>query len=100
MSSAPRPRDLKPKETEKPNFVEPAHGIYEDLSLTQRNPALLHGADLAVEPQRAAQVALGNATTVDFELNTSDVQAVVEVTNDSGVIVDATETKAQDNITA
>jgi streptomycin 6-kinase len=25
------------------DFVEPAHRIYEDLSLTQRNPALLHG---------------------------------------------------------
>src|SRR5215204_2759668 len=46
------------------------------------------------------QVALGNATTVDFELSTSAVQAVVEVSNDSGVIVDATETKAQDNISA
>jgi hypothetical protein len=54
----------------------------------------------AAQTKERVQVALGNATTVDFQLSTSSVQAVVEVTNDSGVIVDPTETKAQDNISA
>ncbi|HEX8637629.1 MAG TPA: carboxypeptidase-like regulatory domain-containing protein, partial [Pyrinomonadaceae bacterium] len=45
------------------------------------------------------QVALGNATTLDFTLGTT-VGAVVNVTADAGVIVDPTETKAQDNISA
>jgi outer membrane receptor protein involved in Fe transport len=45
------------------------------------------------------QVALGNATTLDFQLGTS-ISTVIDVTSDSGVIVDATETKAQDNISA
>ncbi|HSK72180.1 MAG TPA: TonB-dependent receptor [Pyrinomonadaceae bacterium] len=46
------------------------------------------------------QVALGNATTVDFTLATTGVTGEVTVTVDSGVIVDATGTKAQDNISA
>jgi hypothetical protein len=45
------------------------------------------------------QVALGSATTVDFAATTT-VGGVVTVTDESGVIVDATETKAQDNISA
>jgi hypothetical protein len=46
------------------------------------------------------QVALGNATTVDFQLGAAAVGAEVNVTTDAGVIVDPTETKAQDNISA
>lgn len=46
------------------------------------------------------QVALGNATTVDFALAVTIGDNVVNVTDQSGVIVDATETKAQDNISA
>jgi len=44
-------------------------------------------------------VSIGNASIVDFSLGTS-VGAVVNVTEDAGVSVDATETKAQDNISA
>lgn len=52
------------------------------------------------QTKEQVQVALGNATTVDFALGTS-VGAVVNVnSSDSGVIVDPTETKAQDNISA
>ena len=50
--------------------------------------------------QNNIQVALGNATTVDFTLATSAVTGEVTVTDESGVIVDPTETKAQDNISA
>ena len=47
------------------------------------------------------QVALGNATTVDFTLTPSGgTPNVVNVEGDAGVILDATETKAQDNISA
>lgn len=46
------------------------------------------------------QVVLGSTTTVDFELSTTTLQADVTVVSDAGVIVDATETKAQDNISA
>lgn len=45
------------------------------------------------------EVALGNATNVDFALGTT-VSATVDVTADSGNLVDATETKAQDNLSA
>lgn len=46
------------------------------------------------------QVALGNITTLDITLSTS-VSGVVNVTTDeTGVIVDPTETKAQDNLSA
>lgn len=45
------------------------------------------------------QVALGNATTLDFALSTS-VGAVVDVTSDPGVTVDPTETKAQSNLSS
>lgn len=43
-------------------------------------------------------VSLGNATTIDFEMTTS-VSATVDVTTDN-VIIDTTETKAQDNLSA
>ena len=46
------------------------------------------------------QVALGNATTVDFIVSATAGTNTVTVTDESGVIVDATETKAQDNISA
>lgn len=52
----------------------------------------------AAQTKDNIQVALGNATTVDFSATTS-VSAVVNI-QDSGVLVDATETKAQDNISA
>jgi hypothetical protein len=53
----------------------------------------------AAQTKDNVQVALGNATTVDFSATTADVSAVVNI-QDSGVMVDATETKAQDNISA
>lgn len=46
------------------------------------------------------QVALDNLTTLDLTLGATTVGATVEVTTDSGVIVDPTETKSQDNISA
>lgn len=52
----------------------------------------------AAQTKDSIQVALGNSTTVDFSA-TTDVSAVVNI-QDSGVMVDATETKAQDNISA
>ncbi|MGB9180081.1 MAG: TonB-dependent receptor, partial [Pyrinomonadaceae bacterium] len=45
------------------------------------------------------QVGIGNTTTVDFSAASAGVGAVVDVT-DSGVILDTTETKSQDNISA
>jgi len=54
----------------------------------------------AAQTREQIQVALGNATTVDFSVSAGSVGGVVNVTSDSGVIVDATETKAQDNISA
>ena len=52
----------------------------------------------AAQTKDNIQVALGNATTVDFSATTA-VSAVVNI-QDSGVLVDPTETKAQDNISA
>ena len=46
------------------------------------------------------QVAIGNATTLDFALTTTAVSGEVTITSDPGVIVDPTETKAQDNLSA
>lgn len=54
----------------------------------------------AAQKKENIQVALGNATTVDFTVGATAVGGVVNVTGDLGVIVDATETKAQDNISA
>ncbi|HYP49323.1 MAG TPA: TonB-dependent receptor, partial [Pyrinomonadaceae bacterium] len=45
------------------------------------------------------QVGLDNLTTLDLTVGTA-VGATVNITSDSGVIVDPTETKAQDNISA
>lgn len=53
----------------------------------------------AAQTKENIQVALGNATTVDFSATSANVSAVVNI-QDSGVLVDATETKAQDNISA
>ena len=53
----------------------------------------------AAQTKDNIQVGIGTATTVDFEATTANVSAVVNV-QDSGVMVDATETKAQDNISA
>ena len=46
------------------------------------------------------QVLLGSATTVDFTASASAGTTTVTVTDESGVIVDPTATKAQDNISA
>lgn len=54
----------------------------------------------AAQTKEGVQVALGNATTVDFAVNPTAGTTTVDVTADAGVIVDATETKAQDNISA
>ena len=53
----------------------------------------------AAQTKDNVQVGIGTATTVDFEAATANVSAVVNI-QDSGVMVDATETKAQDNISA
>lgn len=53
----------------------------------------------AAQTQENIQVALGNATTVDFTVGTSGVGATVDVTADS-ILLDTTETKSQDNISA
>ncbi len=45
----------------------------------------------ADQTKENVEVALGNETTIDFVLGTT-VGAVVDVTADSGVLVDATET--------
>src|SRR5258705_11568330 len=52
----------------------------------------------AAQTKEGVEVSIGNATTVDFSASTS-LSATVNV-EDSGVILDVTETKAQDNITA
>jgi hypothetical protein len=52
----------------------------------------------AAQTKEGVEVTIGNATTVDFSASTS-LSATVNV-EDSGVILDVTETKAQDNITA
>ncbi|MCU1290181.1 MAG: Outer rane receptor for ferrienterochelin and colicin [Acidobacteria bacterium] len=52
----------------------------------------------AAQVKEGVQVALGNATTVDFDVNPTGIATTVDVTVDAGVIVDPTETKAQDNI--
>jgi len=46
------------------------------------------------------QVALDNLTTLDLSLGVAGAAATVDVSADSGVIVDPTEAKAQDNISA
>lgn len=46
------------------------------------------------------QVVIGSTSTVNFDLSVGSQQAVVNVTADDNLAVDATETKAQDNITA
>jgi Carboxypeptidase regulatory-like domain/TonB-dependent Receptor Plug Domain len=53
----------------------------------------------AAQTKENVQVGLGNATTVDFSASTAEISAVVNI-QDTGVLVDATETKAQDNISA
>lgn len=53
----------------------------------------------AAQTKDNIQVGIGTATTVDFEAASASVSAVVNI-QDSGVMVDATETKAQDNISA
>ena len=45
-------------------------------------------------------VTLGQATTVDFELAVTGAVASIDVTADTGLTVDATDTKIQENITA
>jgi hypothetical protein len=52
----------------------------------------------AAQTKHSVQVALGSSTTVDFSASTS-LSAVVNI-QDSGVLLDPTETKAQDNISA
>jgi hypothetical protein len=54
----------------------------------------------AVQTREGIQVALGNATTVDFAVTPTAGTTTVDVSADPGVLVDATETKAQDNISA
>lgn len=54
----------------------------------------------AAQSREGIQVALGNATTVDFTATPTAGTTTVDVSADTGVIVDATETKAQDNISA
>ena len=54
----------------------------------------------AAQTREGIQVALGNATTVDFNVSPTAVTTTVDVNADAGVLVDPTETKAQDNISA
>lgn len=54
----------------------------------------------AGKKQEGVLVTLGNTTTVDLDLSTQQVGAQVTVTADSGVQIDTTETKAQENFTA
>jgi hypothetical protein len=54
----------------------------------------------AEQTKENVTVALGNATTLDFALGVANVGATVDVTADSSITVDATETKAQDNLTS
>src|SRR6266567_83355 len=53
----------------------------------------------AAQTKDNVQVSIGTATTVDFSAASAGVGATVNVA-DSGVILDPTETKAQNNITA
>jgi hypothetical protein len=54
----------------------------------------------AAQTREDVQVALGNATTVDFSVAPTAGSVTVDVTAEGGVLVDPTETKAQDNISA
>lgn len=54
----------------------------------------------AEQVRENVQVGLGNATTLDFSLGVASVSTTVDVSADSGVVVDTTETKAQDNLSA
>ena len=56
------------------------------------------GSGFAAQTREGVQVALGNATTVDFAIAPTAGNLTVDVTADAGVMVDTTETKAQDNI--
>lgn len=53
----------------------------------------------AAQTKENVAVALGSATVIDFALTTT-VSAVVDVTTDNNTVIDATETKAQDNLSA
>lgn len=54
----------------------------------------------AAQTREGVQVALGNATTLDLNVSPTVGTTTVDVTADAGVLVDPTETKAQDNISA
>lgn len=54
----------------------------------------------AAQTKEGVQVGIGNATTLDFTASSAVSASVNVVSDDSGVILDTTETKAQDNISA
>ena len=54
----------------------------------------------AGQTKENVQIVLGQATTVDFDLGVAGAQATVNVTEESGISVDPTDTKVQENITA
>lgn len=56
-------------------------------------------AGFAEQTKDDVQVGIGTASSVDFDLSATNVSAAVTI-QDSGVAVDATETKSQDNISA
>ena len=76
-------------------------GVYRVRQIPPGSYRVTTGAvsGFAEQVKENVQVALGNATTLDFTLSTT-VGAVVDVTADAGVLVDPTTTQAQDNLSA